>query len=171
MKIERKWGMPSRWTFSIDPIARMLARYVHYGEWIDPFAGKTSPAKIRNDMNPKVPAEYHMDALDFLKMLPDRSADGVLFDPPYSPSQVKECYEGLGTPLTGDKTKMSYWSDCKKQIDRVLRPGGYVICFGWNSMGIGMKMKYEMEYILLVPHGGGKNDTICVVQKKRQQLF
>ena len=41
IKINRAWSMPSRWTFTIPPIAELLARYVGDGKgWIDPFAGE-----------------------------------------------------------------------------------------------------------------------------------
>lgn len=40
MKIEKKWAMPSAWTFSIKPIREMLAEEVRSGLWIDPYAGK-----------------------------------------------------------------------------------------------------------------------------------
>ena len=49
---------------------------------------------------------------------------------------------------------------------RILKPGGKAICFGWNSMGLGKNRGFEMTRILLVPHGGSKNDTICTVEVK-----
>ena len=33
-------------------------------------------------------------------------------------------------------------------------------------MGVGIKRGFEMTRILLVPHGGNKNDTICTVEVK-----
>lgn len=44
--------------------------------------------------------------------------------------------------------------------------GLYVITFGWNSGGIGKTNGFEIEQILLVPHGGWHNDTICTVERK-----
>lgn len=38
--------------------------------------------------------------------------------------------------------------------------------FGWNSGGIGNKYGFEITRILLVPHGGWHNDTICTVEIK-----
>ena len=61
---------------------------------------------------------------------------------------------------------MKYWSDCKNEIARILKPGGKAICFGWSSMGIGKNRGFEMKRILLVPHGGSRNDTICTVEIK-----
>ena len=63
-------------------------------------------------------------------------------------------------------TSMKYWADCKNEIARILRVGGKVICFGWNSMGLGKNRGFEMQRILLVPHGGSKNDTIVTVEQK-----
>jgi len=167
--------MPNRWTFTIKPIKQLLqdemgeknsALFEVKGVWADPFAGKNSPAQIRNDLNPKMPAEYHLEAIEFLKTQKDNSLDGVLFDPPYSPRQVKECYEGIGLNCTADATKQSFYSNAKNEIMRVVKVGGKVICFGWNSMGLGKNRSFRMDRILLVAHGGSKNDTIVTVETK-----
>lgn len=55
----------------------------------------------------------------------------------------------------------------KNEIARIVRPRGKVICFGWSSMGCGKSRGFEMQRILLVPHGSTKNDTICTVETKR----
>lgn len=49
--IERKWAMPNRWTFTIPPVRQLLQEELTEGMWIDPFAGKTSPAGVTNDLN------------------------------------------------------------------------------------------------------------------------
>ena len=163
--IERKFSMANRWTFQIKPIAELLKQEITDGLWIDPFAGMCSPATVRNDLDPTRDADYHMDALDFLRMFDAESVDGVLFDPPYSQRQVKECYAGISGNLKWDG-RMNFWSDAKDEIARVVKRGGKVLCFGWNSMGCGMKRGFEMKRILLVPHGGSRNDTICTVEVK-----
>lgn len=163
--IERKWAMPNKWTFRIKPIADLLKEEMGDGVWIDPFAGECSPADITNDLNPERPTKCHMDAIAFLQMFPDDCVDGVLFDPPYSPRQVKECYDGIAGGIKWDG-RTTFWSKSKKEIARIVRPGGKVICFGWNSMGIGKNRGFEMRRILLVPHGGTRNDTICTVEVK-----
>jgi len=171
IKIERVWAMPNKWTFKIKPISRFVGDYVGKKEnkWGDPFAGFNSPATYTNDLNPKAPTRDHRDALEWLKIWDDNQFDGILFDPPYSPRQVMECYKGFG--MEKYNTKMNFWSDCKNEIDRVVKPGGYVLCFGWNTMGMGKNRGYEMEHILLVPHGGNKNDTICTAERKKDTLF
>ena len=87
MRMERCWCMSSKWTFEMKPVMRLLHEEMAnpvLGKWIDPFAGMTSPAQIKNDINPEMPTEYHEDALEFLKRQPDESIYGALFDAPYS---------------------------------------------------------------------------------------
>ena len=160
--------MPNAWTFTIKPIADLLKEEVGDGLWCDPFAGKNSPADVTNDINPERDTTHHMDAVEFLKVQPSDSFDGVLFDPPYSITQAKTCYDGIGMDKLDVKpTSMKYWGDCKNEIARITKNGGKVICFGWNSMGIGINRGFEMTRVLMVPHGGSKNDTLVTVEIKK----
>ena len=68
--------------------------------------------------------------------------------------------------LTTKPTSMKYWAEVKNEMARIIKPGGKAICFGWNSMGLGKNREFEMKEILLIPHGGSKNDTICTVEIK-----
>ena len=160
--------MPNKWTFTIKPIKELLKEECEGKDWIDPFAGENSPAEITNDINPDRPAKFHKDALEFLSGWPSNSVSGALYDPPYSYRQVKECYAGWGKDqYDGAKlTRADYWASCRTELARIVRPGGKVICFGWNSGGLGKNRGFELTRILLVPHGGGKNDTIVTVEKK-----
>src|SRR5690242_8974024 len=167
MNFHREWAMPSKWTFTIKPIKELLAREVDGGLWCDPFAGENSPAQVTNDLNPERPTTHHMDALDFLKSLPDAHFDGVLLDPPYSNRQISECYKANGLKLTAWHTSAGWTSTLKNEAARILKPGGKVICFGWNSMGLGLNRGFQMKTVLLVPHGGSKNDTIVTVEIKK----
>lgn len=167
MEINRVWAMPNRWTFTIKPIKELLEQYVNEGLWVDPFAGKHSPASLTNDINPERDTDSNMDALEFLRGLPSNTYDGILYDPPYSIRQAKECYDNYGvTALDIKPNQMNYWSECKKEIARICKKGGIVISFGWNSMGIGKNRGFNMIKVLLVPHGGSRNDTICTVEQK-----
>lgn len=166
MKIERTWAMPNKWTFTIKPIKELLQEEQIGCEanWVDPFAGKNGHLYSRwtNDIS-----TGGIDALAFLKSFENNSVAGVIFDPPYSITQAKICYEGHGMELLDAKpTSMKYWSDCKNEMARIIEPGGKAICFGWTSMGIGKNRGFEMKRILLVPHGGSKNDTIVTVEIK-----
>ena len=166
VKIERAWAMPNRETFSIKPIAELIADEMDDGVWIDPFAGNSTLATHTNDLNPDTEAECHIDALEWLRRFDTESVDGVLYDPPYSPRQVAECYKGVGVQVTNKITQASFWGDQKREIDRIVKKGGKVLTFGWNSGGIGKKQGFEIVRILLVAHGGWHNDTICTVERK-----
>lgn len=167
--IERVWAMPNKNTFEIKPIHDLIEEEMTDGLWIDPFANRNKFASITNDLNPIFDTDYHLDALDFMKLFDTASVDGVLYDPPYSPRQVSECYNDVGYNVTWDTTKASFWGNHKREISRIVRVGGKVITFGWNSGGIGSKYGFEIERILLVPHGGWHNDTICTVEIKTHE--
>ena len=167
MKINRVWAMSNSKTFSIPPIRDLVKKYATWGSVVvDPFANDSKLASITNDINPKFDTDYHMDALDFLKLIKDAYADVVLYDPPYSPRQVKECYDSLGLPLTAEETKASWRARHLDEIARILKPGGFALSFGWNTNGVGKKRGFEIVEVLVVAHGGSKNDTLRTVERK-----
>ena len=146
-------------------IKELIEKHIK-GLSVDPFANDSKIATITNDLDEQYDTTYHMDATDFLKMLDDNSVDTVLYDPPYSPRQVSECYKALGKTVDMKTTQASYWSKQKEEIARIVKKGGKVITCSWNSGGIGKKYGFEIIEILLVPHGGWHNDTIVVVEEK-----
>lgn len=170
MTIERIWQMPNKQTFEIKPIAEFIKRHSVDGVSIDPFANRNRIASITNDLDPQYDCDFNMDALDFLRKFEDESVDFVLFDPPYSPRQVSESYKHLGLSVNMQTTQASFWSNMKKEVSRIVKPGGKVLCFGWNSMGIGKTRGFDMVEVLLVPHGGHHNDTICTAEVKLTPL-
>lgn len=165
LKIKRVFAMPNKWTFTIPPIKKLLFREVN-GISVDPFCGKSDIATVRNDLNPESNSQYHMDSLEFLKELKSIFADTVLLDGPYTPGQVKECYDSLQLKLTNHQTNHKYFSDIKNEISRILKVGGRAISFGYNSNGLGFKRGFAKELILLVAHGAGHNDTIVTIERK-----
>ena len=169
MKINRVWAMPSAWTFTIKPIAELVYRYVKDGKgWVDPFAGDNSPAEFTNDLNPKAPTKYHLEAIDFLKQLKGNSFEGGLYDPPYSLRQIMEVYDGIGCRVDKKWATTKFYSESKTYLADKIKPGGIVISFGWNSIGMGKKRGFEIIEILLVSHGRLHNDTIVTVEVKNQ---
>lgn len=159
--------MPDKWTFKIQPIRELIYKYVGDGKgWIDPFAGENSPAEITNDLNPERPAKYHLHAKDFILQL-EGTYNGILFDPPYSLRQTKECYEGVGYEMTQEDTQI-FPNNIKDLSARKIVTGGIAISFGWNSGGFGKNLGFEVIEILLVPHGGHHHDTIVTVERKFQ---
>jgi len=161
--------MPNAETFTIKPIKELLEREVTDGIWVDPFVRNSRFKHLMtytNDINPEFEATHNLEALEFLKLIEDQSVDGVLFDPPYSARQVKECYNSIGRPVTQYDTQ-SPWTAFKKEIARILKPNGKVIRFGWNSGGLGKTLGFELNEVLLVPHGGNHNDTIITIETKK----
>jgi hypothetical protein len=143
MKIERTWAMPNKRTFTIEPIKKLIEDEIG-DEYIDPF-----------------PFEYKEDATDYLQKV--KSHRFGVFDPPYSPRQLKECYKGKGEYDTKSST-WSGWKDlmAQKVLDKC-------ISFGWNTCGLGKKRGFEITRILIVCHGGMHNDTICTVEHRVQE--
>ena len=157
MKIERKWAMPNKRTFTIKPIKRLIER-------------ETRDCKVILDL---FPYPFERDALEVAKETSDGSIDCVLFDPPYSFHQLNVSYNNEGEKITD-----TYRRDLKKEICRIVKPGGIIISFGWNSNGVSIDHKpgaglkvMEKTRILLVAHGGGHNDTIVTVERKIQETL
>lgn len=162
MEITRVWEMPSKWTFRMRSVSRLLRKY-NVGEgWADPFAGETSPAEFTNDIEGRG-AKSKMDALEFLKSLSPQSIRGSLFDPPYS---VEQCLRRYTPKHGGTAGRAEYWARCKDQISRITPLGGLAISFGWDSTGMGKKRGFEILEIMLICHGACHNDTIVTVEQR-----
>jgi len=164
MKVDIEWGMPSRWTFSIPPIHKFVERHTAGAAVIvDPFAGKSEFATHGNDWG-----LGGKPATEFLQSLIDDGvqADVVIFDPPYSPRQISECYKGLGLAAAMQDTQNArLYANVRPLLRQLCKPDGLALCFGWSSSGMGKKFG-PVEELLLVQHGGAHNDTICVAQRK-----
>lgn len=182
--MRRVFAMPSKNTFDVPPIRALVRKYLYRSTVsVDPFARNTGLTTYTNDLNAETSAEYHLDALEFLRLLVGRNvrADLVLFDPPYSRRQVQEVYQGIGRHYgQGDSQYHSLnWPAERAEIDRLLDPGGVVVSFGWQSNGMNEcgsnAGKYAIEEVLLVAHSGAHHDTICIVERKveskQSQLF
>lgn len=162
MQITREWIMPSIWTFTMPPVSRLFSKYNVGNGWIDPFAGENSPAELTNDIEDRG-AKSQMDALDFLKSQTDCSANGVLFDPPYS---VEQCLRRYTPKQAGTAGRAEYWAKCKDEIARIVKPSGLSISFCWDSTGIGKGRGFEIIEIMLLCHGACHNDTIVTIEQK-----
>lgn len=177
MIFTRVWDMPNCDTFSVPSIQGFVKKYLMKSKVsVDPFARNKRWCTYTNDLNPDTAAEHHMDALDFLEMLNSANikADLVIFDPPYSPRQVAECYSNVGRKTTIQDTQAKVWTDWKSAIQPIVSHDGVVLSFGWNSNGMGKSLGFEIFEILIVAHGGVHNDTICVAERRitdhQQQL-
>jgi hypothetical protein len=166
----RAFAMPSAETFSVKPIGEFVRRFLVEAKIsVDPFAWNRAWATYTNDINPATSAQSHQDAEAFLDGLAAKNinADLVLFDPPYSPRQIAEHYRAAGLRVGQDDTQSGrLYRRVRDAIDRIVCPGGIVLSFGWQSVGMGVGRGYELFETMLVAHGGGHNDTICIAERK-----
>lgn len=170
--ITRVEAPPSAWTFKSKPIRKLLDRYVGDGKgWVDPFAGKFSPAEFTNDFDPEMPTRWHMDAVEFARRLPVWHGPlfkGVLFDPPYSYRQITEHYKKVGLKASQIDTSSNFYNRVMNALCDAIEPGGLAISFGWNSSGFGKRRGFGIVEMMLVNHGQSHhNDTIVTVERKR----
>ena len=165
VQFRRVWESPTRNTFSMPSVKGFVHKYLDSSKCsVDPFARNKQWATHTNDIHPDTAAQHHMDAEDYLHMLADQGVicDLGILDPPYSPRQISECYKSMGRKVTMTDTQNAVlYSRVKKALRKVLTDDATVLSFGWNSTGMGE----NMIEILMVNHGAGRNDTICIAEK------
>lgn len=171
IQFSRQWAMPSADTFSIPPIGEFVKKYLRESKVsVDPNARNKRWATYTNDLNPDTAAEYHKDAIVFLRYLKmcGVKVDLVIFDPPYSRHQVKEVYQGIGRHygLHDAQYHSINWKTEREIINLILDIGGIVLSFGWHTNGMQQSGCYEIIEQMNVAHGGAHNDTICMAERK-----
>jgi len=147
----------NRYTFSVTPIRKWVERECE-GKVLNLFAGKTRLGvdEIRNDCNPEMPAEYHLDALVFLNHWNGELFDTVLLDPPYSYRKSMEMYSGK---------VCSPFYQLKDAVPRLLKPQGLTITFGYHSIVMGAVRRFDLQKVAVFSHGGAIHDTIASVER------
>ena len=161
MIMSRKWVMPNKWMFAMEPVQELFSRYAVGPGWVDPFAGKNSPAEWTNDIEDRG-AKSQRDALEYLKSLESMKYSGSLFDPPYS---VEQCLRKYTPKQGGTAGRAEYWAKCKDELSRISAPNAYAISFCWDSTGLGKKRGFEIVEVMLLCHGACHNDTIITVER------
>lgn len=170
-KFSREWAMPNHETFSIKPIGDFVKRYLSESKIsFDPFSRNKKWATYTNDLDPNTCADSHVDAELFFTQIGIShgiKADLVLFDPPYSPRQISECYKSIGMEVGMKETQSSLlYKRVRDAMMCAITENAIVLSFGWNTVGMGKKRGFEIIEIMLVCHGGAHNDTICVAEKR-----
>lgn len=149
----------NRYTFKSFKIRNWVEEHVE-GKVLNLFAGtvKLNCNEVRNDLNPNMRADFHMDALKFVRWWKGDKFDTVLLDPPYSYRKSMEKYDGRVT---------SPFNRLKDALCEILSPGDIVITFGYQSVSMGRKRGFLQEHLLLMSHGGAIHDTIAVIEKMK----
>ena len=159
-----------KFTYMKTPLYRYTFKNRRVREWVEEnceglvlnlFAGKykLNVDEVRNDIRQDMPCDYHMDALEFVKLWAedhDTKFNTVILDPPYAYRKSMEMYEGAVS---------SPFNQVKNHIKDILNPNGIVITFGYHSNVMGKTRGYKQEHILLLSHGGAIHDTIAVIER------
>jgi hypothetical protein len=185
MKFSRHTTKPNKNTFSMAPLKKLTDSYMRKVSRLGGETSKCSPAKVldpfareckigtwTNDINPNMPTDMNLDAIQFLQHPETQKRapfDIVLFDPPFSPTQAKRAYEEAGLEFTQtDSQDGRMRKQARDEFLKLTKSGSFIICCAFNSTGMG---KYaELVEVMLLNHSGGHNDTIITVWKIRNKI-
>jgi len=153
---------PKRYTFEQPKLKEWLESWCE-GTVLNLFAGTTLlkvAKEVRVDIGEEAVADYYMDAFSFVTMWANEKRtlfDTIVLDPPYSLRKSREKYEGRSI---GSFTKI------KNVLPSILKPGGRIITFGYDSVGMSKSRGFTKLAICLVCHNGDHDDTVSVVEEK-----
>lgn len=163
---------PKKYTFEMPELLRWTKQLCQPKEVLNLFAGKTILFKkghpvfkeTRVDLNDQMPADYHMDAYDFVFMAKTNGMvfNTVIFDPPYNLRKSREKYLGVYT---------SQLRKIKTLLPSIVSLGGVIISYGYSTVGMGKLRGFALEHVCNVCHGGDHNDTICIVERKISNML
>ena len=149
-----------RWTFEYEP-ARELVESLLAGRVLNACAGKTKLRHdaeiVRNDLNPDRDADTHHNVEEIAEFFPPQSFDTVVFDPPFDDHQADDKYDGI-------HAKNIYAA--LEGFETLVRPGGRVLTFGWNSWGMKSFSAFEREDTHLLQRGPVLRDVIVTVDRR-----
>lgn len=165
-----------KFTYMKTPLYKMTFQNKRICEWVENqceglvlnlFAGvtKLNANEVRNDIREEMPADSHLDALEFVKFWKKKVSSKqkplfttIILDPPYSYRKSMEMYDGaISSPF----------NQLKNEIPNILTPNGIVITFGYHSVSMGQKRGFEQEHLLVMSHGGAIHDTIAINERRK----
>ena len=134
-------------------IWKVLPRYVTIPlkDICDPFARDCVLAyPYTNDIDKNTSAVTNLDCI---------------FDPPFSGRQSDEKYDGHINVYTDP----GYVKKCMIEVGKILKPGGYLLKFGYNSS---RHLKcLELVKMWVVNFGGNRNDVIVTLWRNEQKTL
>lgn len=149
-----------RWSFQYTPAREFVEDRLH-GRVLNACAGKTvlehDDEILRNDLNPDRDADLHVDVCEIAKHVEPGSVDTVVFDPPFDDEQAEDKYDSL----RADDVLAAF-----EQFNELVRPGGCVITFGWNSWGMSSHPSFVREETVLFQRGPCLRDVIATVDRR-----
>lgn len=155
---------PKRYTFEMPKLKKWVESQCR-GKVLNLFAGKVTLCvnEVRNDVDQKMPADYHLPADKFCKMAIEKNMkfDTIILDPPYNLRKSREKYNGR---------YFGSFTIIKRMVPELLNPNGRVITLGYDTTGIGKKRGFDKIAVCVVCHKGDHDDTLCLVERKNPQL-
>lgn len=147
-----------RYTFESPKIKEWVESRSH-GKVLNLFAGKTilSLNEVRNDISDDMPADFHMDAFEFVSNWKGACFDTIILDPPYSYRKSMEMYGGRLC------SKFKLIAD---HIPNILTESGVVISFGYHSTFMGRVRGFDLKELCVFAHGGAQHCTIGIVEAR-----
>jgi tRNA G10 N-methylase Trm11 len=146
-----------RYTFDSPKIKKWVEDRAK-GKVLNLFAGKNklNLNEVRNDIDKTMVADYHKDALDFVKEC-KKKFDTIILDPPYAYRKAMEMYNG---------NYSSKFKQLADEIPRILKKDGIVISFGYHSTFLGKKRGFKLNELCVFAHGGSQHCTIGIIEDK-----
>lgn len=156
---------PNRWTFQSKAIRRWVEVRLR-GRVLNACAGKTKLAHdgeiVRNDIDTDRDADLHVNVREVADHFDCPAFDTILYDPPFSENQANCSYE----LEDGEEVVAGNDAVAKRQFDRLLRPGGRVIQFGYTTTCMPASMDYHRAEVAVWNTLGRMNDYLSVVDEK-----
>ena len=130
------------------------------GKCLNLFAGKTKLDldEIRNDIDTTALADYHKDAVEFVKEWKGHKFDTIILDPPYAYRKAMEMYKGNYT------SRFKLLADL---VPSILNEDGRVISLGYHSTFLGMVRGFELDKLCVFAHSGAQHCTIGIIERKK----
>lgn len=150
---------PRKFTFE-QPKLKLWTEKNCKGLCLNLFAGKTklNINEVRVDSNKDMVADYYMEAEKYVNMAIENEwrYDTIILDPPYNLRKSREKYDGK---YIGSFTKI------KNLLPKILNNYGFVLTYGYDSVGMAKCRGFKKLAICLVCHNGDHNDTICLKEE------
>jgi len=101
-------------------------------------------------------ANFHKDAVDFVKEWNGDKFDTIILDPPYAYRKSMEMYNG---------NKASRFRILADLIPNILKENGIVISFGYHSTFLSHRRNAILNKLCVFAHGGSQHCTIGIIEQ------
>lgn len=103
--------------------------------------------------------DVNVPVKDLLSVFDENSFETIVYDPPFSPNQAEHTYGLDGVDASSD-------TPIPETLDRLLKPGGKILFFGFSSTVMPDEYAYSMEDVALWNLFGGQFDWLSSELRK-----